>query len=230
MSAKDKMPWIAHKGREYNDSFLIIRELNSAFGVDMNAHLSAREKAQALAFDRMLCESQPYWALVRLRWVDSHYDLVARNVLGITAWPLSWLVPRVIIGPRIKSALWGQGTGRHSRFEAETLTIEQIAAVAAQLGDRKFLFGDSPCEADLSAYAILSQWLWQPFPSRVRDALLARWGVYHEMGAERLTEYAERVRELAFPDFEELQRDPKESSRTTSFEYDKKKGLVSKLL
>jgi hypothetical protein len=59
-STKGKMPWIEYKGNAVADSNFGIQYLSKEFGVDVNEHLNAEQKAVATAFLVML-EENTYW-------------------------------------------------------------------------------------------------------------------------------------------------------------------------
>ena len=48
-----------------------------------------------------------------------------------------------------------QGYGRHSRNDVNRLLHDDLEALSAQLGDKPYLLGDGPCEADAAVFGIL---------------------------------------------------------------------------
>ena len=60
MGPKGKVPWIEYNGIEMGDSQLIIEFLNKEFNVDLNKHLTAKERATAWAIQKWL-EEFTYW-------------------------------------------------------------------------------------------------------------------------------------------------------------------------
>ena len=60
MSPKGKVPWIEYNGIEMGDSQLIIEFLNKEFNVDLNKHLTVKERATAWAIQKWL-EEFTYW-------------------------------------------------------------------------------------------------------------------------------------------------------------------------
>lgn len=57
---KGKIPWIEYNGTTLGDSQFIIEFLGREFNVDLNSHLSARERATAWAIQKWL-EEFTYW-------------------------------------------------------------------------------------------------------------------------------------------------------------------------
>src|SRR5688572_12820141 len=53
---KGKSPWIEYGGTRMGDSSIIIAHLSERFGVDLDAHLTADEKARALMVQRTIEE------------------------------------------------------------------------------------------------------------------------------------------------------------------------------
>ena len=57
---KHKIPWIEYNDVVMGDSQLIINYLNKAFSIDLNQHLTPKEKATAWAIQKWL-EEFTYW-------------------------------------------------------------------------------------------------------------------------------------------------------------------------
>ena len=66
---KGKLPYVRDEGRLIGDTTLIIEHLKASRGIDPDAGLSARDRAEALALQRLL-EEHFYFALVYSRWID----------------------------------------------------------------------------------------------------------------------------------------------------------------
>src|SRR5437870_12243490 len=66
---KGKLPFIKDRDKVVADSQNIIEHLEKAYSVNLDAGLSAEQKAIAHAFTRMLGE-HTYFALVYYRWID----------------------------------------------------------------------------------------------------------------------------------------------------------------
>jgi glutathione S-transferase len=64
--------------------------------------------------------------------------------------------PAVAARERIRAVLYGQGLGRHSDAEIADLAGRSLAALAAILGDKPCLFGEAPCGADATAFAMVA--------------------------------------------------------------------------
>ena len=52
-----------------------------------------------------------------------------------------------------------QGIGRHSRHDVDMLIDGYLESLSALLGDKPYLLGPDPCEADASLFAVLDQFV-----------------------------------------------------------------------
>ena len=66
---KGKLPYIRDEGRLIGDTTLIIEHLKASRGIDPDAGLGGRERAEALMLQRLF-EEHFYFALVYSRWID----------------------------------------------------------------------------------------------------------------------------------------------------------------
>ncbi|MCA9657708.1 MAG: glutathione S-transferase family protein [Myxococcales bacterium] len=186
---KNKCPWIVVDGQTIGDSELIMSRLRAEATVDLNAGLSAEQKAIALCVRRML---------------DEHYHQVWEHQLFIDdgGWeqgkiffnqipaPANILV-RTLVRRDLRKQLYARGVGRHSNAEIIQMGIDDLDAVDALLGDRDFLFGDAPSEIDATVFAFLSLTYYVPCPSPL-------WT--HMRSLTRLTAYCDRMLDRYFKD------------------------------
>jgi glutathione S-transferase len=157
---KGKLPYVRDEGRLIGDTTLIIEHLKASRGIDPDAGLSARDRAEALALQRML-EEHFYFALVYSRWIDeAGWSTLQPAFFGRLPFP----VGRVAAGHfrrRVKRMLHLQGMGR-----------QDLEAVADYLGDRPFLMGDQLTTVDAVAYAFLANVLYLPFETELKRSVL----------------------------------------------------------
>jgi len=85
------------------------------------------------------------------------------------------------------------GLGRHSDLEIVALGVRSLAAVAAILGDKRFLFGDQPCGADATVFAMLAGTLTSFFSGELRR---------RAEGFGTLVAYVDRLMAEFYPEFE----------------------------
>jgi glutathione S-transferase len=166
---KKKLPWIEYKGQKIGDSTLIIDYLTRQTGVDLNAGLSVRQRANARAL-RCLLEDHLYWVMVYDRWlVDQNWAWFKDVVLGSIPAPIR-TVMQPLIRRQVKKQLAAQGIGRHSREEIHQMGIDDINAVADFLNDKAFMLGEEPSQVDASAYGQLANILQAPIETPVKEA------------------------------------------------------------
>ncbi|HVT34059.1 MAG TPA: glutathione S-transferase family protein, partial [Nevskiaceae bacterium] len=172
------------------DSHSIIDHLARTRGKDLDAHLSARERAQALAWERLLAEHL-YWSMVYFRWVDdSGWQRIRKYFFSPIPAPVRPLVEFAARrGTRAQTR--GHGLGRHAPQEIVRRAGEDIDALAAQLGEQPFLVGAQPTRLDATAYALLAN-IWQIDFDTPLKPLVARHA--------NLRAYCERMRARCFPE------------------------------
>ena len=138
-------------------------------------------------------------ALVYCRWLSAFGAEYRRRVFtkkfGHLVFPLKHLIARHIT-KRIKRDLWGHGMGRHSEQELYGIAQRDLLAVSEILGQKKFLFGDKPCLADAALFAFIAASAWD-LPKSPFDELI-------ETKAQNLHTHAQRMKELYYPDWDEI--------------------------
>lgn len=186
---KGKIPYIDDNGEIVPDSNFIRRYIEAKYGFDFDAGYSPAERATALAFERM-CEDHLYWAVVDTRWMVKE-NFEAGPAVFFKSIP--GLIRPLIVGMinrKVKRNLMGQGFGRHSRPEIEQLATADIDAMAAFLGDKPFLLGNTPCGADATVFAFLSSTLCPVFKSPLVGATARH---------ANLVAYIERMKARYYP-------------------------------
>jgi glutathione S-transferase len=146
---KGKLPFIRDGERVIGDSTFIRAHIEHSCGVDLEAGLDARQRAAGWAIERML-EDHLYWALLHLRWGDD-----ANFAKG----PIQFLarLPEAD-RPKGRAQLLDRirvhGLARHTGDEIAALSVRSVTALAEQLGEQPFLFGDAPSAVDATAFAM----------------------------------------------------------------------------
>jgi glutathione S-transferase len=158
---KGKMPWIEDDGHVVADSGFIIDYLKSRYGDPLDAHLTPPEVAVALAFRRLL-EENLYWAVLHARWFTTEGWLLTRRAFFGSLPPVVREVLPALARRGIRKELWGQGMGRHSIEEIETIGRADLTALADFLGDKPYFMGAQPTSLDAIAYSFLANLLWVP--------------------------------------------------------------------
>jgi glutathione S-transferase len=150
-----KLPYVEYQGRKIPDSSCILRELSAAQGVDLDAALDPRSLAIAHACSRMV-EEHLYWVMVYARWIDpAHWMQLKRaffaGLPAVARGPVAALVRRKMV----RDAR-GHGLALHPAQEIYRRGAEDIAALAALLGEQPYMMGPQTTTLDATVYAFLA--------------------------------------------------------------------------
>ena len=162
-----KIPFMVHKGKTIADSELILDYLEQEFQIPKD---DLTDEQHSLG--HMLCrtlEERLYWAVVYSRWIeDSNWHSIRDNFFGV--------LPKLIRGPisnkirkDMKKTLHGQGIGRHSREQIYDFAQRDIKALSELLGDKPFLFGDTPTRYDCTGLAMAAQCTQTELPTEITE-------------------------------------------------------------
>lgn len=168
---KGKLPVLRDGDQVIPDSHFIRIHLRDRYGVDLDAGLTDAQRAEAEAWRRM-AHDHLYWAQVRTRWED-HPTVIRDAFFGAIPRPLRDLV-FAMVARQVRSALHGQGLGRHARDELRVLVEQDLDALVTRLGDAAFLFGDHPTSVDLSVFPVLLNLLAPDVPTDLQRSVQAR--------------------------------------------------------
>jgi len=186
---KGKSPWIEYGTVRMGDSSLIIEHLAERFGVDLDTHLNARQRALAISVQRML-EEHYHQCFEHQLFFGRGGEERLHELASSMPIPLRWLVPTVLKRAFGKQ-LYARGMGRH----AEEVIIAQgkadLDAIAELLGDQPYFFGDQPSSIDTCIFGFLGVSLYVE-----GNNPLYRYGASHES----LMRYCERMRARYFPE------------------------------
>lgn len=186
---KGKLPYIDDAGTIVADSTFIRMHLERKYGVDFDAGMSARERAEAWAVEKML-EDHLYWFVVYWRWLrDDNFDRGPRIFFRRAPALLRPLIIRRT-RTRIRRNLWGHGIGRHNETEMTAISDRCIDSLADILGDRPYLMGAQPCGADASAFAFIAGAMTRHFESPLVERMHAH---------PNLVAYRDRLSQQYFP-------------------------------
>jgi glutathione S-transferase len=172
-SPTGKIPYVQlPDGSLLHDSAFIITELGRRHGVDLDASLTAEQRATGLAVRRMVEESLYFTGLWE-RWIsDAGYAHTARDYFAHMPLIARAVVPAVL-RRKIRRDLQGQGTGRHPPETIAAHTRADADALAALLGDKEFMLG-APSTVDASVYGVVTAMTANPWDSFVKQAIEAR--------------------------------------------------------
>src|SRR5262245_27298358 len=184
---KGKLPYIEHAGRKIGDSTLIIEYLKTIFGDPLNGNLTASERAQSQAFQRLM-EEHLYWIMVYSRWMEEENWVQVKKAFFGPLPPLVRQILPAVIRKKVRRDLYGHGIGRHTREEIYEIGKKDLLALSDFLENKKFFFGDKVSSLDATAYAFIANILWIPLESPLK------------VSAEQcgnLSDYCKRMKEVA---------------------------------
>ena len=184
---KGKLPYIDDDGVKVPDSAFIRCHIEHKHGFDCDRGLSAAERGQAWAFER-LCEDNLYFAIGNARWLDDdNFKRGPAHFFDTAPAPLRPVI-RYMVRRNVRRSIYMQGFGRHSAEDFNRIAICGIDAIASQIGDKPWLMGSEPCSADASVFATVSSLLCPLFTTPLllatrrhanlvayRDRGMARW-------------------------------------------------------
>jgi glutathione S-transferase len=187
-SPKGQLPFIDAGGVRIADSTFIRGYLERTYGLDFDEGLDPMQRATAWAIERMM-ENHFGWALARERWLDPANFAKGPAHFFDDAPPGA----REKVLNEVKNRVFAVGIGRHSDLEIVALGVRSLAAVAAILEDKPFLFGARPCGADATVFAMLAGLLTPYF-----DGELKR----RAEGFGTLVAYVDRLMARFYPEFD----------------------------
>jgi len=186
-SPKGQVPYIDADGARIADSTFIRAYVERTYGIDFDEGLDATQRATAWAIERMM-ENHFGWVSAQARWLDpvnfakgpAHFfDGAPEGVAEAV---------QAEVSKRVQAAV-----GRHTELEMVALGVRSLAAVAAILGDKPYLFGRRPCGADATVFALLAGVLTPHFDSELKR---------RTEGYGTLVAYVDRLMAQFYPEFE----------------------------
>lgn len=190
-SPKGQIPFIDVHGEgaaaRIADSTFIRAYLERAYGVDFDEGLASEQRAAAWAVERMM-ENHFGWISAQARWLDPvNFAKGPARFFDGAPEGLAEAVQGEVRG-RIQGAV-----GLHNELEMVALGVRSLAAVAAIIGDKPFLFGGRPCGADATVFAMLAGVLTPYFDGEVKR---------RTEGFGTLVAYVDRLMARFYPEFE----------------------------
>jgi glutathione S-transferase len=182
---KGKNPWIEIDGERIGDTEIIIDLLARRTGYDIDAGLTAEQRATSHAVRRMVEEHFHMileWELfVHPAGVAGARDIAARSLPA----PLASAAMAYMAGKFAKQ-LYARGIARHAPDIIAAKARDDLDAVEGLLGDKRFLVGDRLSMADIATYGMLYPMARWPMRTPAADDIKSR---------PRLVAYLEQVHE-----------------------------------
>ncbi|BCA94803.1 hypothetical protein TUM19329_11640 [Legionella antarctica] len=190
-SPKGKLPHIKLDGKFYPDSELIIDELKTRFGNELDRDLTTEQTALAQLIEIAFCE-RLYWVMIYLRWQnDTAWEHVKESMFEKLPAIAKLFVPNMIKKYMLKQ-LNHQGTGRHTLQEVLQLGIKNLDTISVILDGKKYFLGDKPTSVDATAFAFLANIIWSPLDDPFKE---------HALQQNNIVAYCHRMWDEYYPDF-----------------------------
>ena len=189
-SPRGKLPYIVDGEQTICDSALIRQHLEDRYQIDFDAGLNAAEKAVSHAMARMI-EERLYWVILYSRWLDAdNWPTIRQFWFGGMPPVIRKLVP-IIALRQVKTSLNSHGLGRHAPEDIYAFGAQDLEALATQLGEKPFFFGDQPKSLDAIAYPAITNMLIHALPGPLLDAAKSH---------DTFRSYSDRCQALWFPE------------------------------
>jgi glutathione S-transferase len=200
-SSKGMIPYVrldnSDDGEEIADSNVVLARLKAeqAENADTDAHLTPEQKAMTHSLTRMLEEHTAqigFYYRYGLHMPEFVEALEIEDRFG-TESVKRWLPNQPDL---TKTKMKMRGLTRHSDDELWQFCNDDLQAVSDYLGDKPYMFGNTPSTADCVVFGHVSQLLWIPidFPMQT----------YLKEKCPNVVDFMHRFREEFWPDWDEL--------------------------
>lgn len=188
-SPKGQLPYLDDGETRIADSTFIRKHIEKTHGVDLDAALDERQRAEAWAIERMV-ENQLYWMLVHMRWgMPANFTKGPSQFFDTAPEPVRDQL-RCEAQARVKDVVYMAGPGRHALPEIVELGTKSLSSLSMLLGWKPYLMGDRPCGVDATAFGVLAGLLTPFFDSPLRD---------HASEFANLVAYVDRMMAQYYP-------------------------------
>jgi glutathione S-transferase len=178
-----KIPFVVDDGKCVGDSALIIDHLKKKHGDPLDGRLSAEERATGHVIRRTV-EDSLYWLILYPRWfLPAGIAEMKKAFAPVLPPVIGGLVFSTIVKQTQKSA-WSHGTGRHREEDVYAMGRADLDALSTLLGDKPYLFGESPTSYDACVYGTVANNLAFPIDNPLKQ---------HGRSLTNLIAFCERV-------------------------------------
>jgi glutathione S-transferase len=192
-SPTGKAPVVEIDGVVMADSGVIINHLERTHGHPVDGKLTLAQRAESLAFQRMI-EEHLYWVALYARWIDPDHTAERRpvigEIIGMPAWMMSFMGGFIERG--MMKRMKAHGLGLHGAEGIWQMGIADIQALSQWLGNRTWGFNDTPTTFDAclaSMIALITRTGWENPLTRATQK------------HPNLVAHAERMMARYFPEF-----------------------------
>ena len=159
-----KIPYLERDGKQIPDSELILDYLVDEFGLPED-DLSAEQHAQGHMICRAL-EERTYWCVVYFRWAFDEPFAVLRDVFFADIPGILRKLIGAMIQKSMQKTLNGQGLSRHKESDVAEFMRRDFCALSHLLGDKSYLFGETPTRYDATAIGMVAMLFTEGLPTR----------------------------------------------------------------
>lgn len=201
-SKKGLLPFVELNGEEIADSAIIIKQLGEKLNTDLDAGLTAEQKLVAHANISMI-ENHFAWVIKSVftsspeLWVSA-FKIDTKK---LTPYPLPAPIINLLLKRKWRMAakkVRAHGIGVHKPEEIQEFGQNDLKVLSDLLGEKDFFFGDKPTTMDVVAFANLAQLVYMD--AEVEVALRT----YLSEHCPNLSSFCQRIKERAFPDWDEM--------------------------
>ncbi len=166
-SPKGQMPFISDAGRLVADSTFIRSHIERKYGIDLDAGLNPRQRAEAWALERMV-ENHFGWTVGYTRFfIAENFEKGPAHVFDHAPEPKRAAMKEAMM-ERIRQTFLAVGVLRHSPEEIEELGARSLEALSLLLGEKPYLMAERPAGVDAIAFAALAALMTPFFDSPLR--------------------------------------------------------------
>lgn len=165
---KGKNPWIELDGERIGDTEVIIDRLAQISGFDIEASLTAEQRATSHAVRRMIEEHfhMVYeWELFVHPQGKSGVSQMAATVVP----PFALGIATTFMRRQFRRQLYQRGLARHAPDLVAQKAIADIDAVSTLIADKPYFLGSAPSMADVSIYGLMYPMLKWPMHTPAAD-------------------------------------------------------------
>ncbi|MFC3675388.1 glutathione S-transferase family protein [Ferrovibrio xuzhouensis] len=202
---KGKLPYIRDGQEIVPDSTFIRAHIERKYGLDLDAGLDARQRAESWSIERML-EDHLGWAMAWFRWIPAENFAAGPARFFDTAPAELQDDLRNNALAKVTGNMHAHGIGRHSMNEVAQLGIRSLESFAMLLGGRDFLFGDAPTATDATAAGVLAALIVPDLDSPLRRRALA---------LDNVTDYVTRMMGRFYPPVAQPVAQPRDAAVKT---------------
>lgn len=187
---RNLIPFVDDDGERLGDSSLIIEHLQDKHGDPLGDRALAPEQEHLAHLIKKLCEHELFYIMIYSRWLGSADYASIAKFLNRQA-PAEQLPQRMAMSREaVNSMLHGYRLGRYDEDFVEGALRKNLDCLSFYLGDKPFLFGDTPHMIDAIIYSLCASFIDFPLPNKLV-------GVAREYGD--LVAHCGRIKERYFP-------------------------------